>query len=37
MFSTISIHVKKLIGPDHIGVGSDIDLYGYDKMPPELK
>jgi len=29
-------HVKKLIGPDHIGVGSDIDLYGYDKMPPEL-
>ena len=29
-------HVKQLIGPDHIGVGSDIDLYGYDKMPPEL-
>lgn len=29
-------HVKKLIGPEHIGVGSDIDLYGYDKMPPEL-
>jgi len=29
-------HVAKLIGPDHLGVGSDIDLYGYDAMPPEL-
>lgn len=29
-------HVSKLIGPDHLGVGSDIDLYGYDAMPPEL-
>ena len=29
-------HVKKLIGPEHLGVGSDIDLYGYDAMPPEL-
>ena len=29
-------HVRKLIGPEHIGVGSDIDLYGYDKMPPDL-
>lgn len=29
-------HVKKLIGADHLGVGSDIDLYGYDAMPPEL-
>lgn len=29
-------HVKKLIGPEHLGVGSDIDLYGYDQMPPEL-
>ena len=29
-------YVKKLIGPEHLGVGSDIDLYGYDKMPPEL-
>ena len=28
-------HVSKLIGPDHLGVGSDIDLYGYDKMPPD--
>jgi membrane dipeptidase len=29
-------HVRKLTGPEHIGVGSDIDLYGYDAMPPEL-
>lgn len=29
-------HVRKLIGAEHLGVGSDIDLYGYDKMPPEL-
>ena len=29
-------HVRKLIGPEHLGVGSDIDLYGYDKMPPEI-
>jgi len=29
-------HVAKLIGPEHLGVGSDVDLYGYDAMPPEL-
>ena len=29
-------HVRKLIGPEHLGVGSDIDLYGYDSMPPAL-
>lgn len=29
-------HVRKLIGPQHLGIGSDIDLYGYDAMPPEL-
>jgi membrane dipeptidase len=29
-------HVAKLIGPEHLGVGSDMDLYGYDDMPPEL-
>jgi membrane dipeptidase len=29
-------HVRKLIGSQHLGVGSDIDLYGYDSMPPEL-
>ncbi len=28
-------HVRKLIGSEHLGVGSDIDLDGYDKMPPE--
>jgi membrane dipeptidase len=28
-------YVAKLIGPEHLGVGSDIDLNGYDKMPPE--
>ncbi|MEO7965107.1 MAG: membrane dipeptidase [Gemmatimonadaceae bacterium] len=28
-------YVAKMIGPDHVGIGSDIDLYGYDKMPPE--
>ena len=28
-------HVRKLTGPEHLGVGSDIDLYGYDAMPPE--
>src|SRR6185369_4303845 len=27
-------HVRNLIGPEHLGVGSDIDLYGYDAMPP---
>jgi len=29
-------HVAKLIGPEHLGVGSDIDLDGYDDMPPEI-
>lgn len=28
-------HVKKLIGAEHVGVGSDMDLYGYDALPPE--
>lgn len=28
-------YVAKLIGPEHLGVGSDIDLNGYDKMPPD--
>jgi membrane dipeptidase len=28
-------HVAKLIGPEHLGIGSDIDLDGYDDMPPE--
>lgn len=29
-------YVRKLIGTEHLGIGSDIDLYGYDAMPPEL-
>ena len=29
-------HVKKLIGPEHLGVGSDMDLDGYDDLPPEM-
>lgn len=28
-------HVKKLVGVEHLGVGSDIDLDGYDDLPPE--
>jgi membrane dipeptidase len=28
-------HVRDLIGPEHLGVGSDIDLHGYDDMPAE--
>ena len=27
-------HVKNLIGPQHLGVGSDVDLDGYDDMEP---
>ena len=28
-------HVRKLIGPEHLGVGSDMDLDGEDDLPPE--
>jgi membrane dipeptidase len=28
-------HVRKLIGSEHLAVGSDIDLHGYDDMPAE--
>ena len=28
-------YVAKLVGVEHLGVGSDIDLIGYDGMPPE--
>jgi membrane dipeptidase len=28
-------YVAKLVGVQHIGVGSDIDLLGYDAMPPD--
>ncbi len=27
-------HVVKLTGIEHVGIGSDADLYGYDDMPP---
>lgn len=28
-------HVVKLVGIEHVGVGSDADLTGYDAMPPD--
>jgi membrane dipeptidase len=28
-------HVATLVGREHLGIGSDIDLHGYDDMPPE--
>jgi membrane dipeptidase len=28
-------HVAGLIGIEHVGIGTDSDLYGYDKMPPD--
>jgi membrane dipeptidase len=28
-------HVVKLVGIDHVGIGSDCDLMGYDHMPPD--
>jgi membrane dipeptidase len=28
-------YVAKLVGVEHVGVGSDIDLLGYDALPPE--
>lgn len=29
-------HVARLAGVEHVGLGSDSDLYGYDKLPPEV-
>ncbi|TGX54005.1 dipeptidase [Sphingomonas gei] len=29
-------HIVKLVGVDHVGIGSDSDLNGYDDMPPAL-
>jgi membrane dipeptidase len=29
-------HVVKLVGVEHVGIGSDSDLLGYDKMPPAM-
>jgi len=28
-------YVAKMIGVEHVGIGSDIDLQGYDDMPPD--
>src|SRR5690606_30086882 len=28
-------YVRDMIGVEHLGIGSDIDLYGYDAMPTE--
>lgn len=28
-------HVVKLVGPEHVGIGSDSDLNGYDHMAPD--
>lgn len=28
-------YVAKLVGVEHLGIGSDIDLLGYDAMPPD--
>lgn len=28
-------HVAKLVGIEHVGIGSDADLYGYDALPAE--
>ena len=28
-------HVRDLVGPEHLGVGSDMDLHGYDDLPQE--
>lgn len=30
-------HVARLVGVEHVGVGSDIDLDGYDKLPLSLR
>jgi len=28
-------HVRDLVGPEHLGIGSDMDLHGYDDLPQE--
>ena len=28
-------HIVKLVGIEHVGIGSDCDLKGYDQMPPD--
>jgi len=29
-------HVARMVGVEHLGLGSDIDLYGYDAIEPDL-
>jgi membrane dipeptidase len=29
-------HAVKLVGIDHVGIGSDADLNGYEDMPPKI-
>ena len=28
-------HVRRVVGMEHLGLGSDMDLDGYDDMPPQ--
>jgi membrane dipeptidase len=30
-------HVRRLVGIEHVGVGSDMDLFGYDALPAETQ
>jgi membrane dipeptidase len=30
-------HVRDLVGIEHVGVGSDMDLFGYDALPEEVQ
>jgi membrane dipeptidase len=30
-------HVRRLVGVEHVGVGSDVDLFGYDALPEEVQ
>lgn len=30
-------HVRDLVGVEHLGVGSDMDLFGYDALPEEMQ
>jgi membrane dipeptidase len=30
-------HVRRLVGVEHVGVGSDVDLFGYDALPEAVQ
>lgn len=30
-------HVKKLVGIEHVGIGTDADLHGYDALPADIQ